>query len=117
MLATENKQERLIYFCVAFCFLIAFFGHFINILYRVNNNNLKEEIEKLEDEKSLLRTRYLSDVSYANLNSHASQMQMQHATEQRYLKVSASLEESRKAKLAAKKKMVTKKAQVIVSGY
>lgn len=84
----------------------------------MSNNKLEKNIEQLEDEKSILRANYLSEIALDKLNTKADQMQMKHATSLESLKVSKKIEKQRLARIMPRSiKNIASEPRLLVSGY
>lgn len=84
----------------------------------MSNSKLEKNIEQLEDEKSILRANYLSEIALDKLNDKADQMKMKHASSHESLKVSRKIEKQRLARMMPSKISSDSGNKVLlVSGY
>lgn len=113
----NSSSSKLVIFCVGIFFLVAFVSNFVNIGFRHSNNKLERSIEQLEDEKSILRANYLSEIALDKLSSKAGQMQMKHASSEESYRVSKKVEKKRLDRLMLKPKAKFQDKVLLVSGY
>lgn len=114
----NSATSRLLIFSIGVFFILAFACNFLSISFRVTNANLERDIEQLEDEKSILRANYLSEIAFDKLNSKAGQMQMKHASSLESYKTSRKIEKQRLARILNKTKIPGFENKILlVSGY
>ncbi|MCE2928027.1 MAG: hypothetical protein LW817_00165 [Candidatus Caenarcaniphilales bacterium] len=112
------NNRAAIFNITALVFVMAFVLGFVNIHFNVANQKLSREIEELEDEKAILRSQYLSEVSLLKLQSRADEMQMKRASTTECHKVSSKIEQLYSTKLIQVKEAKRSKEPIrIVTGY
>jgi len=113
----NSASSKLVILSIAIFFALAFACNFIDVSFRVSNSELEKNIEQLEDEKSILRANYLSEIALDKLNSRAGQMHMKHASSHESLKVSRKIEKQRLARIMPVSKSVLSDKVLLISGY
>jgi hypothetical protein len=113
----NSSTSKLLLYLVGIFFVLAFSSNLATISFRVSNAELEKEIEQLEDEKSILRAVYLSEISLDKLNTKAGQLAMKHVSSSESTKVSRKTEEQRLARLLPHARSKSKDRILLVSGY
>jgi hypothetical protein len=113
----NSSTSKLLIYLVGIFFVLAFSSNLATISFRVSNAELEKEIEQLEDEKSILRADYLSEISLDKLNTKAGQLAMKHISSNESTKVSRRIEEQRLAKLLPRYRENKLDKGLLVSGY
>jgi hypothetical protein len=105
----------------SFILLVTLVTNLININFEVENYRLDKSIDKLEEEKSILRARYLSDTSMSRLDYKATALKMNEISNENCTKLSKAVQETKfkvlkKEYLESKDSLVSSNA-VYLSGF
>lgn len=105
----------------SFILLVTLVTNLININFEVENYRLDKSIAKLEEEKSILRARYLSDTSMSRLDYKATALKMNEISNENCTKLSKAVQETKfkvlkKEYLESKDSLVSSNAMYL-SGF
>lgn len=106
----------------SFILLVTLVTNLININFEVENYRLDKSIDKLEEDKSILRAKYLSDTSMSKLDYKATALKMNEISNENCTKLSKSVQETkykalRKEYLENKDTLVSSSENQYISGF
>jgi hypothetical protein len=100
------------------CFAVCIFIFTVNIFFQAENRNLKAQIDKLSEERTNLRARYLSGTALSKLSEHADQLNMVQASKlQTYTVQEQSRETIKIPNLFEAINLEIKKPRRLITGY
>ena len=116
---TNNNKPLLKLF--SFILLITLVTNLININYEVENYRLDRSIDQLEEEKSILRAKYLSETSMSNLDYKATALKMNEISNENCTKVSRAIQEGKfkalKKDYLEQKHQIPQEEKIYLSGF
>ena len=79
----------------AFILILTLVTNLVNINYEVDNYRLEKSIDQLEEDKSILRAKYLSDTSMSRLDYKAAALKMNEISNDNCIKLSQVVQEGK----------------------
>lgn len=99
----------------SFILVVTLVTNLININFEVENYRLDKSIDKLEEDKSILRARYLSDTSMSRLDYKATALKMSEISNENCTKLSKTVQET-KYKALRKEHLENKESLISTNG-
>ena len=111
-----TEKNNFLYYATALIVLITMLTYGFVINFQVNNDELRDSIDILKEEKINLRAKYLSDTSMYKLDQKAQEMNMSVVNQNQIISVKSGIK-SKLSKVLKKRRKIDFEREYIAGGY